>query len=314
MTRKLWLKNPVTGDMWDLLPDNPYDIEQGCPLLNPNGLGYSQNTDQEQVEIDYFIKMIQSKNTSVTGTLYFASDVHVENFQNFIGDFQRQFFLYYSPSGDFEPFDKLSSIFYKPVTVSKVEKSEKDQFGWYECPCEFTTQSDVWKRDVYLEIKGEKIQSGEGLVYPYIYPYVLGGKDLYAIEIPNRGNETGCIVRIKNNSEYHVRNVEWFIDHTYIDNFNHQHTETQRSKWYTQNASVTLGKGAELYVDSNATTQDAKVNLPDGTSQSVVLWQEPSWDYINFVRIKHGDNRIVFYVESDNVDISVTYQEQRELI
>lgn len=314
MTRKIWLKNPDTGAIWDLLPDDPRNIDGGCAFLSIAGMGYEQGVTQEQVEVDYFISQIQSKNHAVTGSLYFNGDKHLENFQAFVGDFRKQFLLYYSPSGEYEPYDQISSPYYKPVTISKVDKSEKDIYGWYVCSTTFSTQSDVWKRDIYYSIEGALENVGEVLVYPYTYEYVLGGRDIYAIDIPNDGRETGCIVTIKNKSKMPIGQLEWFIENTIIDTYGNEQKTVQRSKWFTPNTDVTLQKDYEIYVDSNPATQEAKVNYSDGTSQSIIAWQEPSWDYINFVRIKHGQNRIVFYVENPNVDISVMYQEQKEII
>lgn len=314
MRRQIWLKNPETGAIWNLLPDDPYAIDGGCPLIDPEGFGYKQEVTQEQVETDYFVKQIVSQNKAINGTLYFNGDKHLQNFRKYIGDFRKQFLLYYSPDGEYQPYDQISSPFYKPVMLQGVDKGQKTTSGTYECATTFIPQSDVWKRDVYLFIDGMRKMRGEPLVYPYIYPYVLGGRDVYAIEIENDGREVGCIIRIKNNTNVPIQQIEWFIDHTYKDYNGNVQIETQRSKWYTQQTDITLRKGYELYVDSNATTQEAKVNYPDGTSQSVKDWQEPSWDYINFVRIKNGANRLVFYIDSENVDISVTYQEQRELI
>lgn len=312
--RQIWLKNPETGTIWNLLPDDPYNVDSGVSMLRMSGMGYEQTVTQEQVEIDYFISQIESKNKSITGTFYFNGDEHLENFQKYIGDFRKQFMLYYSPDGEYEPYDQISSPYYKPIIISKLEKSEKDEYGWYECAVTFSTQADVWKRDIFYSISGELTNSGEALVYPYIYPYVLGGKDLYAIEIPNDGRETGCVITIKNNNEAPISQLEWFIDNVIVDYYGNELSTTQRSRWFTSNTDVTLGEGYELYVDSNPVTQEAKVNYPNGTSQSVVAWQEPSWEYINFVRIKHGKNRIVFYIENPNVDITVAYQEQKEII
>lgn len=84
-------------------------------------------------------------------------------------------------------------------------------------------------------------------------------------------------------------------------------TETKKDK-------LTLYEGYTLIVNSNPTTQEAKVVFTDGTSQSVVSLQEPSWDYINFVTVKNGVNRIVFYVDNPDVKIDFSYSEQKELI
>lgn len=316
MKRQLWLQNPDTKEIWNLLPDNPYLTTDGCAFLTIAGMGYAQSITQEQVEVDYFISQIATANNNITGTLYFNGDEHLENFQKFVGDFRKQFLMYYSPSAEYEPYDDISSPYYKYVTISKVEKSEKDEFGWYACATTFSTQNDVWKRDVYYQFPdaSEMESVGEAFVYPYTYEYVLGGRNVYSLEIPNEGRETGCIIRIKNLNNTPISELEWYIDNSYIDYNGIEQTSTQRAKWYTQEADIVLQNGYELYVDSNPVTQEAKVNYTDGTSQSVVAYQEPSWDYINFIRIKHGSNKLVFYVNSTNVEISVQYTEQKEII
>lgn len=314
MRRRMWLKNAETGAIWDLLPDDPYEIEGGVSMLKIAGTGYEQSVSQEQVEIDYFISQIRTKNHEITGTFYFNGDEHIRNFQKWVGDFRRQFLLYYSPDGEYEPYDQISSPYYKPVTISAVTKTEKDEYGWYACPITFSTQADVWKRDITYSPPDTIKTVGEALVYPYTYEYVLGGRSVFSIEIYNDGRETGCQITIKNNSDTLISQLEWFIENTVIDYYGNKKTTVQRSKWFTDNTDVTLQKGYTLSVDSTPTSQEAKVIYTDGTSQSIVNWQEPSWEYINFIRIKNGKNRLVFYLENPDVEVSVTYQEQKELI
>lgn len=316
MKRQLWLQNPDTKEIWNLMPDNAWKTTDGCALLEIDGMGYEQVVTQEQVEVDYFISQISSSNHNVTGTLYFNGDEHLQNFQKFIGDFRKQFKLFYSPSAEFEVYDDISPVFYKYVTITQIQKTEKDQFGWYLCPTTFSTQNDVWKRDVYYQFPqiGDMENVGEAFVYPYTYEYVMGGRNVYTLEIPNNGRETGCIIRIRNTGDTPIQQLEWFIDNTFVDYNGVPQTTTQRAKWYTQNTDIVLQNGYELYIDSNPVTQEAKVNYPDGTSQSVVAYQEPSWDYINFIRIKHGYNRLIFYTNTTDVDILVQYTEQKEII
>lgn len=329
--RKLWLQDPETRMIWDLLPLNPYltpnDPEwvnfgslnnggKGCAFLGIKGMGYKQSITQRQVDVDYFISEISSTNQPITGTLYFNGDKHVQAFQEYIGDFRKQFNLFYSPDGEFEPYDALSAIFRKPVTVSQIDKTEKNEFGWYECSTTFVPQSDVWRRDVYYNlITNFQKDIGEALVYPYKYEYVYGGRKVYSIDIPNSGREGGCLIKIKNIGNAPMDRVEWFIEHKYTDAYGREQETVQRSAWYftDRDVQVTLQTDYILQIDSNDTTQEAKVIYPDGTSQSVVNWQEPSYDYINFVRIKHGNNKLVFYLTQD-ADIQVYFQEKRELI
>lgn len=59
--RQMWLQDPSTNKVWNLLPENPYDIENGCPFISIKGMGYEQDITQKQVEVDYFISEISSK-------------------------------------------------------------------------------------------------------------------------------------------------------------------------------------------------------------------------------------------------------------
>lgn len=311
--RNIWLQNAITGAIWDLLPDNPYTKVDGSPFLSISGLGYNQEITQNQVGVSYFISKISSQNSPIKGTMLFWDDEHIRNFQEYIGDFRNPFLLYYSPSGEFEPYDRISKIFYKRVTVSIVDKGEKNAYGCYECDVTFVPQDDVWKRDITYSVTDIGM-AGNALTYPYTYPYVYGGRNALVLEIENRGREVGCKITIKNNSEVVLGNIEWFSEHTYVDQYGVLQTEVQRAKWYTESTSVTLQSGYSLIVDSNALSQEAIVKFTDGTSQSVVNQQEPSWDYINFVQLKNGSNRFVFYVDNDNIDITVEYTEQKEII
>ena len=390
--RKIWLKKIDSEDTWDLLPQDRnghYDPDIiGSPLVNIKGMGYKQTITQNQVETEYFISQISTANQPITGIMLFRDDEHIKKFQEWVGDFRNQLYLYYSPSGEYEAGDQISAPFYKKVILTQADKTEMDEFGWYQISTTFSTQDDVWNRDVYYAIQ-DLSTVGEALVYPYVYPYTFGGRDALAIEFNNDGREVGCIVKIKNrkykiettnpngnlnvtlnetifensgvtipfnihyvsnawyneDDEYvgtknelasnygilytetvnenatisiflssNLSNIEWFIDRDYVDYYGvlHEHADVQRSKW-----NLTLSAGAELTIDSNPLTQEAKVTYTDNTSQSVVDLQEPDWNYINFVRVTHGKNRIVFYIENDNndnIDITFIYREQRELI
>lgn len=312
--RKIWLKKIDSDETWDLLPQDKtghYDSTvKGSPLINLKGMGFQQAITQNQVGTEYFISQILSRNQAITGTMLFASDEQVTEFQEYIGDFRNQLYLYYSPDGEFEPNDLISAPFYKRVTIAQIDKSEMDEFGWYQMPLSISTQDDLWNKDVYYSIEGLE-NVGEALVYPYTYPYVYGGRNALSIEFNNVGREVGCIVRIKNNGTTNLSNIEWYIEREYRDNYGvlHEHADVQRSKW-----NLTLSAGSELLIDSNPLTQEATVTYTDQTAQNVVSLQEPSWAYINFVTVAHGKNRIVFYIENENIDIFFGYREQKELI
>lgn len=315
--RKIWLKKIDTGEIWDLLPDDPHNENvMGSPLLSIKGMGYKQSITQNQVDTEYFISQISTANVPITGIMWFRDDDHIKKFQEYIGDFRNQLYLYYSPSGEYEPYDQISAPFYKKVILTQADKTELTAYGDYEISVTFATQDDVWNRDVYYQIN-DLSEVGQALVYPYIYPYEYGGRNALAIEINNKGREVGTVVKIKNNSDTNsLSNIEWFIDRDYVDYYGvaHEHADVQRSRW-----NLSLPPKAELVVDSNPLTQEAKVNYYDNDdnyidSQSVIDLQEPDWDFINFVRVMNGQGRIVFYIENADIGITFSYKEQKEII
>lgn len=306
--RCMWLEKTDTKLIWDCLPQNPYNTDGGCMFANPSGLGYSQEISQNQIDVDYFIKSIKSQNQTVNIDAYFNGDEHLANFVNFVGDFTEPMRLYYSPDGSIEPYDQISKPFYKPVVISNFEKGEKNTAGWYVCKIQFTSQSDVWRKDYEYSATVDPEQVGEPLVYPYKYPYEFGGTDTLVINIDNGGRETGCIVKIKNNADSVLVSPEWFSEHVIIDRYGNETSEVQRGKFY-----VSLAKNAELYVDSNSTTQQSKV-VYNSNEENVAYLQEPSWDYINFIKLKHGTNRFVFYINQANVTVTIGYSQLKEVV
>ena len=311
--RRVWLKKLDSNDTWDLLPQNRFGYYdptvRGCSFINIKGLGFQQSITLNQVDDEYFVSETLSKNIPITGTMLFDED-GIKQFQEFVGDFRNQLYFYYSPDGKFQAGDQISAPFYKRVIVTQFDKGEMSVYGDYEITVTLTPQDNLWSRDIYHSIEGLSIV-GEALVYPYTYPYTLGGREALAIELENNGREVGCIVKIKNNTDSNLSNIEWYIERDYIDEYNvlHEHADPQRSKW-----NLALPAHSELSVDSNPRTQEAKVTYTDETSQSVVSLQEPDWNYINFIRVPHGSCRIVFYIEYDNIDITFGYREQKEVI
>ena len=113
--RKMWLQKPNSLEIWDLLPPNSLDRDHAAPFLAIKGMGYKQEITQNQVNTEYLVSKIMTKNQSITGIMYFQDDEHIKAFQSFVGDFNEQLFLYYSPSGEYEPYDIISAPYYKKI-------------------------------------------------------------------------------------------------------------------------------------------------------------------------------------------------------
>lgn len=307
--RQMWIEKKSTGEIWNCLPENPYSTSGGCFFAHPTGLGYEQDISQKQVNVDYIIDHIKTVNQDVVVEAYFNGVEHLENFTKFVGDFEEQFLLYYSPDGSIEPYDMVSKPYYKPIIISKVGRGEMNSAGFIVCDISLKTQSDVWRKDYIYTIERTDSSSLQTLEYPYTYPYRIDGEDFLAISIENSGRETGCVVEVKNVSQDNATNPWWSSTRIIVDKYGNTIEEAQKAKFY-----VTLTENDTLYVDSNDTTQEAKVIFSDATSESVVSLQEPSWEFINFIRLKHGTNRFVFDVSGKDLSIKIKYAELKEVI
>ena len=202
--RTIWLQKPNTQEIWDLLPKNAWNKDHASPFLDIKGMGYRQEVTQTQVNTEYFVSKVLTKNQAITGTMYFQDDDHIKAFQEFVGDFRNQLHLYYSPSGEYEAGDQISAPYYKKVIITIADKTEKDETGWYLVAMTLSTQDDVWNRDRYYAVE-ELSNVGNALVYPYTYTYVLGGRNTLAVDLNNDGREVGCKVFIKNRIIYKAK-------------------------------------------------------------------------------------------------------------
>lgn len=309
--RQMWLEKKNTGAIWNCMPQNPYKTDYGCFFAHPDGLGYEQNVEQKQVNVDYFIKEISSVNHSVSVEAYFNGNEHLENFVSFVGDFSEPMILYYSPDGSIEPYDQISKPYYKPVVISNFGRPEMNSAGFIVCKIEFKSQSDVWKKDYVYDFEtSESSAVMEQLTYPYIYPYTFEGDNLVAVVVENGGRETGCEIKIKNLSQnLTITNPSWALEHVIVDKYGNTVSEVQKGKFY-----VSLGENDAIYINSTDTAQEAKFIHSDESEESIVSLQEPSWDYINFIRLKHGSNRIVLNIPSVNARVTIGYSETKEVI
>lgn len=305
--RQFWLRKSSNNSRWNLTPDNPYDIIESCALLNVKGLGYENSITSKQVDSDYYATEKKSKNTSITGTLYFRNDKHIQNFMQWIGSLDNEIEFHYSPNGDVFYSDLISDSWYKKVIINKFEKAEKNIYGWYEVSVTFLTLSDVWYRNKTISTHNTS-SVGVPHTYPYFYSFYYSGKNVLAIDINNQGREIGCLIKIKNKSDVTMSDPQWYLETSKVNIYGEKYTSIQYAKF-----NIIMGANYELQVDSNSTTQRAEVITSSKDVLNVVDAQEPDYQYINFIRLSNGKNKVIFMVDIDKVDIELSYQLQSEV-
>ena len=128
--RRFLLENEI-GQQFRL--DN---LNEGCFLTSPTDLGYSYNINFTQLGLDFIEnnRKIEQKNPS--GIAYFKSYDKVKEFIDYMENSNKLKWIYIIP---FEDGDK---IYYRDVTLKKIDKTEKTG-KWLACPGEFAGTS-LW--------------------------------------------------------------------------------------------------------------------------------------------------------------------------
>lgn len=119
---------------------NMNDLKEGCFLASPTNLGYSNNSEFEQIGNTFIesIRKIEKKDPS--GIVYFKSYDRCKEFIDFIEKSYKLKFIYIIP---FENGDKT---FYRDVSIKELDKSEK-RIKMLACPITFNGLS-LWYEQI----------------------------------------------------------------------------------------------------------------------------------------------------------------------
>lgn len=142
--RKFYLENEY-GQRWNL--NRP---ETGL-LVNPDGLGYDMDTGYSMIGDSFLRTYMKSKQSQVSGTLVFGTQVPYKAFKSFADWINRagRLKLIYAP---------MSAEYYRDVDTVKIDKTEIEK-GVLQCKVQFKCRSlfysDRTNRFVIDRVDGE---------------------------------------------------------------------------------------------------------------------------------------------------------------
>ena len=112
------------------------NLDEGCFLTSPSGLGYSYNVNFVQLGYDFIENNRKINQQILKGTAYFKSYNMVKNFIDYVESAKNLKWIYKIP------FENEEKIFYRDVVITKLDKTEKSG-RWLACPIEFASKS-LW--------------------------------------------------------------------------------------------------------------------------------------------------------------------------
>ncbi len=154
------------------------DLNNGCFLVSPTGLGYSYNADFVQLGFDFIENNRKIQQSNPSGTAYFKSYDKVKEFIDYIESSSNLKWIYIIP------FENEEKTFYRDVTIIKIEKTEKTG-RWIACPVEFASQS-LWYEENETIFKIETYE--DEMRYPFRWNSRYIDYNTRAIQFNNKGH------------------------------------------------------------------------------------------------------------------------------
>lgn len=112
MIREFYLENEL-GQRFSLM-----DIEKGCLLTNPEGLGFSRTIEYEQVADDFVENINKLNQALIQGEVNFLNYDNYRLFVNFVLSANKLKLIYLVPSG------QTTEEFFKDIKISELTKKE----------------------------------------------------------------------------------------------------------------------------------------------------------------------------------------------
>ena len=112
MVREFYIENE-TGQRFSMM-----DIEKGCFLSSPSGLGYSYDIQYAQIGNDFIQNIRKLTQGQIGGELIFKKYDNYKKFIDFVESTEILKFVYKVP------FDNGFTEYFKDIDISNVDKSE----------------------------------------------------------------------------------------------------------------------------------------------------------------------------------------------
>ena len=229
------------------------NLNEGCFLTSPSGLGYSYNINFIQLGYDFIENNRKINQQGLKGTVYFKSYDMVKNFIDYVESAKNLKWVYKIP------FENEEKIFYRDVTITKLDKTEKSG-RWLACPIEFVSKS-LWYEQNETIFKIETYD--DEMRYNYICNSRYIDYNTRAIQFNNRGHiEAPFQVEINGLVQNPVISI--FVNDEEYASITIPITINEYEKL------LYSSKTGEIYIQKQNT---------DGTKEN--LWKEPYIDIYN---------------------------------
>lgn len=264
------------------------NLNEGCFLTSPSGLGYSYNVNFVQLGYDFIENNRKINQQILKGTVYFKSYDMVKNFIDYVESAKNLKWIYKIP------FENEEKIFYRDVVITKLDKTEKSG-KWLACPIEFASKS-LWYEQNETIFKIEAYDDEMRYNYRWNSRYI--DYNTRAIQFNNRGHIEAPF-QIEIDGFVQNPSISIFVDEEEYANITVPIMINEYEKL------LYSSKAGEIYIQKQNT---------DGTKEN--LWKEPYIDIRkqNIFKLPLGVSEIRLTADDDVLNAKLTIYPQYKAV
>lgn len=273
MVREFYIENE-TGQRFSMM-----DVENGCLLISPTGLGYGYTTEYTQIGNNFINNIRKLTQGPIGGELIFNKYDNYKKFIDFIEGTENLKFIYKVPLKDGQV------EYFKDVDLSTIEKGEFGTDGVLRTPVVFNAKS-LWyeQKNIVLTV-GEE----EGTIkWDFEWDSRFVDYSTRNLLFENKGHTQAPI---KLEIEGYVKNPSIFI---------------------YKNGKLTASLELELELQEKEKliycTKDTELTIKkqnkDGMEENLFDLLNPN--FINFIKLNKGTNQIKLLAEEDIKKAKIT--------
>lgn len=124
VVREFYIENE-TGQRFSMM-----NVEEGCFLNAPEGLGYGYGIEYSQIGNDFIQNIRQLEQGQISGELIFKNYDNYKKFIDFIESAEFLKFVYKVP------YENGFTEYFKDIDISTIEKSEIRRKWCFKCSCD----------------------------------------------------------------------------------------------------------------------------------------------------------------------------------
>lgn len=257
------------------------DIYNYCLLTNPDGLGYSYETQYERIGNEFIENVRKLAQGQIAGTANFKSYDNCTNFINFVETAKKLRFVYSIP------YKKGYITYYRDVNIASLGKTEKQTNGIISEPVNFDCKS-LWYEQNETIFKIESYEDEMRYNYRWNSRYI--NYNTRSITFNNKGH-TEAPIQVEIDGFVENPSISVFVNGELYANITIPITLQEYEKL------LYSSKTGEIYIMKQNT---------DGTKES--LWKDPYVDITktNIFKLPIGVCEIRLTAEDDITSAKLT--------